>query len=423
MGGVVTAQEPLSAPRLTTLTSGVRLILKPELTAETVAFTVFVRMEPDLTPQEDATGDLVARALFFGSLNRSYEAVEEAVARVGGSLETLRTPDYVVITCITVASQVREAAYLLSEALKNADFAPDALQRARKEGQEERRRRAETPFQSSLEALRQAFRPFSEPDEAQWRRVTTPQAQAYFRSRYVAERTVIAVVGRFDPAIVTRSLDNNLFDYDRRSSARFRERPHFTPPAEIRAKPRTVVVSGQAAYALVGTLGPKVTEADYPAFLVLQCLLGVGHGSRLYQEAREKLGLGYEVGAIYFADRADPLTLYLQWSANRKENEGSQASTTALALLHAQLDSVTARPPDDMELTRARSMAIGRDALRHERVRDKAFLLGWYEVMGAGFGFDARLPGLLAAVTREDVLRVARAYLARRSAVLALPAH
>ncbi len=405
-----------------TMPDGVRLLLKPEAASELVAIVAFVRIPADTTPLENATGALVAQALFFGSLNRSLEHVAGSVAQVGGGLETLRTPDYVAITCITVRTQLDEAAYLLCEALKNADFTPEALDRARQEILEARRARSADGFETACAAIRDQIGAQPEPGTA-LRRVTQEMAQDYFHRRYLPARTVITVVGQFQPEQAQRSFTHYLFDYDR--PAPTHALVPAAPKSNFEPKTETLSVSGSASYALVATPAPDVASPDYAAFTVLQTLLGGGHASRLFRRVRDQLGLGYDMGTIYRADRADPLIAYLQWDSQRALlNPNASLKPTpdnALKLLRAQLDGLISDPPTDAELSRARNFAIGRDALRHERARDRAFLLGWYETMGLGDTFDADFPRRLAAVTRADLLRVAKTYLTPRLSVTVLP--
>jgi zinc protease len=350
--------------------------------------------------------------------------VARSVAEVGGTLETLRTPDYVAITCVTVGGELEEASYLLCEALKNADFAPDALARARQTILDARRARASDGFETACAAIRDRLSALPEPPETLLRRVTQEGAQDYFRRRYLPSRTVIAVVGPFRAEQAQHFLTRDLFDYERPASASSRFLAAAPkPPSE----PQTITLSTQdrAAYALAATSAPDVTSPDYPALTVLQALLGGGHASRLFRRVREQLGLGYDVGASYQVDRADPLIAYLQWDSHRALS-GSPSTLApspaqALQLLQAQLDALLTDPPTDAELDRARNYAIGRDALRHERARDRAFLLGWYEAMGLGTTFDAAFPRRLAAVTRADLQRVARTYLTPRLCALVLP--
>jgi predicted Zn-dependent peptidase len=430
------------------LPTGVRLVLTPEPEGDTVAISLFVVTPEDTTPQENAVGEMVARALFFGSARRSFEAVAASVAQVGGSLETLRAPRYVAVTCITTQSHLPEAAYLLSDALKNADFPPQALQRAYRGWLDERRKRQKTPFEAAQQTLADQMRETAALEPMQLRRVTPAQARSYFQSRYVPERTVIALAGRFAPEIAQQTFAANLDDFTRRPShsPRLSSEPRRLQGSE---KARVLPVAGQAAYALVGTDAPSVSSPDYPAFLVLQTILGIGHASRLFRQLRETAGFGYAVGAVYPADRDGPLIAYAQWDARREatrkapspdapETSRHEASRQGEAssekrepklenpnaqcvTLGAVMDSLLTSPPGEAELERARRLAVSREMLRRERVRERAFLPGWYEAMGLGYAYHLVLPRRLAAVTREDVLRVARTYLATRAAVLLLP--
>ncbi|HZT41672.1 MAG TPA: pitrilysin family protein [Chthonomonadaceae bacterium] len=414
------AQTQAHGPQRVTLTDGVRLILNPEPDADVVALCVFVRrVEPDRTPQEEAIGEVVAHALFFGSLNRSYDAVMDSIGQVGGGLEIRQTPDTIAITCVTVPRQVREAIYLLCESLKNADFEPEALERARKDLLKERQQHPQDLFSAAYDALSARVRGVPEaPDPFLYQHVTQQQAQAYFQAHYLPARTVIAVGGRFNAPLVQSDFDNLLFDYDRQPPRPLA--PADPPQPSLGGSPQQYSTPGGAAYALVATSTPAVTDPDYPAFLVLHAALGSGHASRLFRRVRDTLGIGYEVGASFRANLGEPLIAYLQWDPGRAAS--APAPPAALKLLTAQMDTLISDPLTDAELVRARNMAIGRDALRHERARDRAFLLGWYEVMGAGYAFDADLPHRLASVTRDDVLRVAKTYLSQRASALVIPA-
>ena len=72
-------------------------------------------------------------------------------------------------------------------------------------------------------------------------------------------------------------------------------------------------------------------------------------------------------------------------------------------------------------MTRARALAIAAIALRRERPRDEAFLLAQREALGVGYNFDDLLPRRIEAVSRADVLRVARDIFTKRVTLIAPP--
>jgi predicted Zn-dependent peptidase len=78
------------------------------------------------------------------------------------------------------------------------------------------------------------------------------------------------------------------------------------------------------------------------------------------------------------------------------------------------------RAPTDTEIARARAYLKGRYALRHERLRDRAYLLGWSEVMGLGWSFDPEFDARINAVSAARVQHLARQILVQNNPVLAV---
>ncbi len=384
------------------LSGGARAVLRPEADAELTAISVCIRMEPDLTISDAATGEMTARALFGSSSNRSRTDILDSLRRVGGSLETQKTQEMVSITLLTLPEQVREAITLISESLKNADFSQESLDRALKSILGSKSRRDSNVFLATFTELKTALQGGLSPEEADYRRVSTVKAEQYFRNRYLPERTVIAITGKFDPKIILKSLDNNLVDFDRKSARAITRTPVFRGFAPLSLQPLRQF--GDSAVAMIACSAPGVADRDYPAFLTLQALLGGGHSSRLFRQIRELRGVGYGVGALYNAQNSDPLTLYLQWDS---KTEGVHAKTIspgmALSLLNSQLDSVLTNPPTESELARAKSVAIGRDALQYERLRNRSFLTAMYEAIGPGYDFGVSLPELINQVGTNDI--------------------
>ena len=403
------------------LPNGVRLILKPEPEMDRTAVSLFVDMRSDAAPNSAAVGEMVARTLFYGNANRTQNSIQALVGEVGGSLDVLRTRELVAINYVTVPSQLPEALHLVCDCLKYASFAPESLQRAFSAIHEERQSERGTGFTRGYAAVTELLGQ-AEPTEDLLRRVTQAQARAYFLRQYVPAHTVISIAGNFDAVRVQGLLNAFLADYNRPIA--------FAPPDAFQPSPHSVQsttlslpASGASAYAFVGVPAPSVGSPDYPAFIVLQTLLGGGHASRLFRQAREMLGLGYEVGALYPAERSSTLITYLQWNALRSPQSGSTAIPSDMAgkLLNGELDGILKTPPTEAELNRARNVAIGQDALRHERARDRAFLLGWYETSGLGYAFDTEFPRRVSQVKQEDIVRASKNYLSSRANVTILP--
>ena len=417
---VPTLSRAEETPRKIVLTDGVRLVLKPEAVTDTVAITLFVRAGSDSSANEDATGELVSRAFLYGNENSSFESIAETVNDVGGRLETFRTTDTVAVRIVTNGSRIADAAYLLAQALKNANFSRDALSRAVRDVVNSQQPRPAEAFADALatglETLRASFRPYPIPDSSLLRRVTPEMAQAYFRERYTPERTVISLVGNFNPRQAASIFDDNFFDFRRVSQRPIIQRQAGVS-ADFSAEPLRMETTTPVGIALVAIAPPALDSTDYPAFLTINALLGAGHASRLFQSIRDRQGIGYDVNAAYRPTAPELWTAYLQWDAGKN----ALTPDAALKLLNTEISGMTTRPPTDAELIRARALAIASLALRSERARDESFLLAWHESMGVGYNFDTLLPRRIEAVTRQDVLRVAREFFTRRAALLAIP--
>ena len=409
-----------SSIRRVVLPGGTRAILKTEPESELVALTVCIRIEPDATTTEAVTGELVSRALFGSSRNRSREEILNSLARVGGSLETQKTPETVTITVLTLPDQVREAIGLVMDSLKNADFSQESLDRARKSLNETKRQREENGLLAAYSQLKQTLQGGLLDIDTEGGRLTTAQAELYYRTRYLPERTVVSIVGRFDLKSALSSLETNCLDYTRKPVRPADFKPVFrgVSPSAI----PTLRQSGASGFALIACPSPSVGSSDYPAFLTLQALLGIGHASRLYRQTRELKGAGYGVGTFYNPLLSDPLMLYFQWEAKSASGEASLGAEDVIKLLNSQLDSLQKSPPDEAELRRAKSVAIGKAAILHERIKSRATLLAWYEAMGRGYDFDRTLPDEIEKVQLKDIQRVAVAYLKTRTSALGLPA-
>lgn len=400
----------------TTLPGGVRVIVQPDTNSDVVAICVFVRAGIAEEGGAPGLGRLVANALFGSNYNQSREAVERAIFSVGGSLETLWSPDYTLITCVTTPDAFEEAFYVIGQAIKNAEFDAETLEEARRAVLSDRTRDMSSPFSVAYEALRAAMyqeSPYRLPfggTPASLRRLSREAALRYFRQRFTPESTVVAIVGNISAARAQKAADIHLYDYDRPAA---RSRPPAPPErltASLRVERR---MSTHTTLILAGFNAPGLTDPDYPAFAVLTALVGGGRSSRLFRAVRDAAGVGYVVGAqTPPLARASHLLAYVEFDAKRIGAEGKTLDPVAVErLLVETVRSVLTNPPTGPEVERAKRFAIGTHALAHQRTRDRALYLGWYELLGLGHAYDAEYPRRLAAVTPDDVLRVAKQYL------------
>jgi predicted Zn-dependent peptidase len=410
-----------------TLADGATLLVQPDPNVETVSICCFIRAG---AAEEEGTAGLAAltaRSLFGSNDNQSRDAVNRDIYLAGGSLEAFWEPDYTLLTCVTNKATFRDAFYTIAQALKSAQFDRETVEEARKALLAQAEATAADPFRQGYVLARArlyADGPYRVPvggTAESLPRIGGPAIQAFFRKRYTPSATIVSIAGNVTVDEARRAAENQFIDYDRPSGPPIRPR-NAEPPSEPSRIVRHLPIKTEVLVA--GFRGPGVTDPDYPAWLVLNAIVGSGKSSRLFRSVRDVSGVGYDVGSnsAGFAHDGN-LMAVVEYDPTRPGADGKPLEAEAVQKLMLEaIKSVIATPPAEAEVARARRFVAGKIALAHERVRDRAFYAGWYEAIGVGYGFDAELPKRISEVTPADVLRLAQKWLKNEVVVVIEPA-
>ena len=154
---------------------------------------------------------------------------------------------------------------------------------------------------------------------------------------------------------------------------------------------------------MIGFPGATVDASDRFALEVLVAVLG-GQSGRLFAELREKQALVYRVSA-HSIEGIDPgfLAVYLSCAPDKLE---AAVATVRRELARVREDGIT-----DDELARAISYLTGNHAIAMQRRAAIANAIAYHEAYGLGWQTWSRYDEMIGAVTRDDVLAAARAYL------------
>lgn len=167
--------------------------------------------------------------------------------------------------------------------------------------------------------------------------------------------------------------------------------------------------TGSATYVMLGFPAASITSPDYPALMVANVILGGNKSSLLFRKLREELGIGYQVGSFYPCLRGQShIVAFVGMDSSRATQEIVDLARNGILEQIAKLKEGSF---SDDDLERAKRYLIGSYAVKHERVRDRAFYPGWYETMGLGYQYDIEYANKIKAVTKADVCRVCEQYL------------
>lgn len=430
--GICACSQPAAAAITTipitkiTLNNGATLLVQPDPNVNTVAICCFVRAGAAEEEGVSGLAALTARSLFGSNDNQSRDAVNRDIYLAGGNLESNLESDYTLFTCVTDHATFKDAFYTIAQALKTAQFDRETVETARKALIADAEAERLDPFRSAYSLARSRL--YSDgpyripiggtPDGLQ--RLPAAALQAFYRKRYTPSSTVVSIAGNITVGEAQRSAENQFIDYERpkaKPARTFTGDPPSEPAHVIRRLPtKTQVI-------VAGFRGPGIADADYPAWLVLDAIVGGGKSSRLFRGVRDVSGVGYVVmsHAAPLA-HAGNLMAVIEYDPTRQGTDGKPLETEAVQKLMVEaVKSVVARPPAEAEVARARRFVTGKMALAHERVRDRAYYAGWYETIGVGFAFDDELPKRIATVTPADVLRLAQKWLKNEVVVVISP--
>ncbi|MFC3107459.1 M16 family metallopeptidase [Undibacterium arcticum] len=215
----------------------------------------------------------------------------------------------------TTRANLPAALRLVAQVLQQPSFPPAEFEQLRKQtlvGIESQRNEPET--QASM-AIGEHFnhypkgdwRAFQSLDEsiAELGKLTLDDVKAFHKDFYGASKGELAIVGDFDPAEISKIVEQSFGNW--RSAAGYTRVPESYADIAPMRKNINTPDKENGVYTARVNLDLRDDDADYPALLVANYLIGGGAGmdSRLMQRIRQKDGLSYGVGSSLRAGSID----------------------------------------------------------------------------------------------------------------------
>jgi predicted Zn-dependent peptidase len=149
---------------------------------------------------------------------------------------------------------------------------------------------------------------------------------------------------------------------------------------------------------------PTYGEADYPALILLNVILGAsGLSSRLFLELRDKKGLAYVVRSSYETFRlAGNFMIYIATEPNNIE--------VSLKGFDEEIEKIRTIPVSEDELNDAKNNILGKYSFLEETNIQQACSFAKYGVLGFGFDYLSSVKESIKNVTSEQVLECAKKY-------------
>lgn len=313
----------------------------------------------------------------------------------GGSLQTL--------------SQNRDEAFrLLRLALTHPRFDSEPVARIRSQLQAQLRNDDEDPdtvADRTLWATVFPDHPYGRPvsgTQESLEHISIADLQAFAASRLGRDRLVIGVVGDITPSQLAALLSTTFGDLPEHANA------PSVPDVQPAAAGPTHVVDMNVPQSAIAFAQPGLRRDDprFYALMVLDQILG-GYGltSRLFDAVREKRGLVYSVGTGLAPLDHAALILGSAGTANERVAE-------TIRVIREQWAQFAENGISDDELADSKTFLIGSFPMRFAGSMRLASLLATIRLQHLGIDYLNRRSGLIDAVSRNDVNKLARDLLA-----------
>ena len=409
----------------TRLSNGLQVLLKEVHSAPVASTWIWYRVG-SRNEVEGATGlsHWVEHMLFKGSSRFPKGAIMRAVNRHGGYLNAMTSYDFTAYYETLPAAQAELALQIEADRMTTALFDHQEVEAERtviiaeREGSEN-----EPRYVLSEELVAAAFRvhPYHHQPvgwKADLRAITREQLYDHYRRHYGPNNAVLIVVGDVDAqehlALIERYFGGIAPVEPLAPVAR-------EEPPQRGERRVTVRMPGSAPIVRISYHTPPVAHPDYVPLVVMDAVLSGGkamfafgdspaRSARLYRALVET-----ELASSASSNYHPSLDPFL-FSLGATVRDGRTPTEVEAALL-AEMARLQEEPVEERELRVAIRQTQAQFAYNSESASDQALAMGFLEMVDDHHRMDGLL-GELAAVTPEDVLRVARAYLGEDNRVV-----
>ncbi len=322
------------------------------------------------------------------SMRMSYEEAKDAFY---GNFETL-------------TANRDEAAKLLRLALNKPRFDADAVDRIRQQLLASLIYAARDPDKVALnEWYAVAFKghPYARPangTEQTIATVTRDDLEGYRKRIFAKDTLKVVAVGDIDATQLGRLLDEVFGDLP--------EKAALTPVAQTSpvtgGRQQVIEMNVPQSVAVFGLGAMARKDPEFiPAFVLNQILGGGGFASKLMEEVREKRGLAYSVYTYVYPYRH--ASIFSGGVATRNDAMGQ-----SLDVIRDELKKMAEQGPSQEDLDNAKNYLIGSYPLRFDTNSKIATQLLGLKMDGFGPEYVENRNAMIAAVTLDDMKRVAK---------------
>ena len=403
----------LRVPSWTTvkLANGATLVITPKRDLPLVNFALnFVGGAANFEPKDKlGVAGFTSQMLSEGTPKRTADQLSEAQQMLGTTISANVGQEGGSIGFTALKDRFEPALGLVADMMLNPAFPEAALERIRGRAMVGLTQQRDQPNAIAANVFSKVtygdVHPYgSVVTEATLKAITRDDVLAFHKAYFLPGRAIISVTGDVDPVAVKAAVEKAFASWPAGG-----ERPAFDYPAPPAFKARTIFLvdkpkAAQSVFAL-GVPGPARNTPDYYAVSVMNNILGQLFQSRLNHNIREEKGYSYGVNSSFAFGRGPGAF---------RAGGGIVTAKSDLALIEFMKEFrgvIGEKPFTDDEVTQGKESLIQSMPQRFSSVGALGNAVAAIFTQDLPQTYYQDYAAKINAVTREDLVRVAKKYI------------
>ncbi len=392
------------------LGNGVELVVSEKHDLPLVSFSITFLGGADQYEKADRRGlaAVTAAMMSEGTATRDGEALSNALQLLGGTISTNIGSESGSMSFVSAAGKFPQTLDILADMLLHSTFPADALERIRQQRlvalAQSRAQPGSIASRVFPRVLYGQAHPFGQPvTEESLKAITKDDVAAFHQAYFRPGHALISVVGDVQAATVRATVEKALAPWSAGG-----DKPSFSYPETPAPHPTTIYIvdkpgAAQSTFA-IGIPGPSRNTPDFYALQVMNTILGGQFQSRLNANIREEKGYSYGVSSSFAYGKG-------HGPFRAGGDVVSDKTDAALVEFMKELKGIVgSRPVTDEELTTAKDALVQRLPAAFASVASVNGAITSLWVQGLPEDYYQQYSKSVGAVTKEDVLRVAKKY-------------
>lgn len=396
------------APSRHVLANGLTVLSKQTTVTPAVTINATIRAGAVADPPELAgVAHFASKTLDRGTATRSADQIAEALDSRGVSLAAAVTRQSLSMTCTCLVEDFDAVLAQLADIIECPAFPAAEVDSRRGEVITLIRQDEDSPAAVAVDGLMEVLYGAGHPYGRKLRgtlataeRIDSAVLSAFHHAHVMPANVSLAIVGDIAPQRAVDAVSTAFLAWVATPRPAI-EIPFPAPTSARRARVIPMMNKAQADIAYGFTTITRNDPAYYAYWLMNHIMGQYSMGGRLGDSIRERQGMAYYVYSSLDANLVPgPLMVRAGVSAANVAR--------AVASIDTELTSLAADGPTEHELNESKQYLIGSLPRTLETNAGIAAFLQTAEFFGLGLDYDVRVPGLLKAVTRDEVHEAAR---------------